>query len=434
MDRRRFLRACAESGLVACGYPPSLAFATAPVNCPSVGSDAGLDFAPSDVLEKIASLSGDGLAALAVSQSQSGTTTPTYFNLADSSLMAQYGWPGNLLPPPRQQEIRNACVAWAVGYSMGSFLNRLQTASAVTNSTAVRLSAADLYAKVLRREPGKQCGAPTQVRDALNVMVEEGVALDAGTASLGSDCVLPVSSNLFFLDGYHRLMAGDSVAIKAQLNNFLALPFAMFVFKDFGTFSKGSVYRHPADDTTCADGGHCMVIVGYDDSKAAYKVMNSWGSDWGDGGFCWISYDTFQQLVPEVYSPFVNTFKRSTMTSSSSSLEGVRVISAYVATPPSRQTHRFETLIFAFKFTEPISTKSYVIRAVSRNGSAKTVYERTLEQLLRASYVEAPLGTAGDAAALQDTTHFELEVKGLASGGQAITLTARAKYPDPQGR
>ena len=42
---------------------------------------------------------------------------------------------------------------------------------------------------------------------------------------------------------------------------------------------------------------HCSAIVGFDDnkdcgdgSKGAYKIMQSWGTGWGDGGFSWISY------------------------------------------------------------------------------------------------------------------------------------------------
>jgi C1A family cysteine protease len=40
---------------------------------------------------------------------------------------------------------------------------------------------------------------------------------------------------------------------------------------------------------------HCVVICGYDDAKHAYKVMNSFGTSWGDAGFSWIDYDLFPQ-------------------------------------------------------------------------------------------------------------------------------------------
>lgn len=39
--------------------------------------------------------------------------------------------------------------------------------------------------------------------------------------------------------------------------------------------------------------GHAMVIVGYDDYKygGAVEVLNSWGAEWGKGGYIWIKYD-----------------------------------------------------------------------------------------------------------------------------------------------
>jgi C1A family cysteine protease len=38
-------------------------------------------------------------------------------------------------------------------------------------------------------------------------------------------------------------------------------------------------------------GGHCMVIVGHDDSRKLYKVRNSWGKAWADSGYFFIPYD-----------------------------------------------------------------------------------------------------------------------------------------------
>ena len=37
-------------------------------------------------------------------------------------------------------------------------------------------------------------------------------------------------------------------------------------------------------------GGHCIVIVGYDDAKSLFLCANSWGTGWGDKGFCYIPY------------------------------------------------------------------------------------------------------------------------------------------------
>lgn len=36
---------------------------------------------------------------------------------------------------------------------------------------------------------------------------------------------------------------------------------------------------------------HALCLVGYDDSKNAFRFINSWGTSWGVNGYAWISYD-----------------------------------------------------------------------------------------------------------------------------------------------
>ena len=50
-------------------------------------------------------------------------------------------------------------------------------------------------------------------------------------------------------------------------------------------------------DTTLYDhnaSGHATCIVGYDDEKDAFKVMNSWGDSLGDHGFYWVKYNVVE--------------------------------------------------------------------------------------------------------------------------------------------
>ena len=37
-------------------------------------------------------------------------------------------------------------------------------------------------------------------------------------------------------------------------------------------------------------GGHAMLNVGYDTGKQVYIVRNSWGTDWGDKGYCYFPF------------------------------------------------------------------------------------------------------------------------------------------------
>ena len=44
-----------------------------------------------------------------------------------------------------------------------------------------------------------------------------------------------------------------------------------------------------------------LLVVGYDESRNAFEVMSSWGSNWGDGGYVWISYDSFGKYTNNGY-------------------------------------------------------------------------------------------------------------------------------------
>jgi len=46
----------------------------------------------------------------------------------------------------------------------------------------------------------------------------------------------------------------------------------------------------PFNQNSRSRGGHAFVIIGYDDRKSAFLVANSWGVDWGRGGFAWMNY------------------------------------------------------------------------------------------------------------------------------------------------
>ena len=60
----------------------------------------------------------------------------------------------------------------------------------------------------------------------------------------------------------------------------------------------GSVWKSSQERTL---GGHAMVLVGYDDHRHAFKVLNSRGRIWGDGGYGWIDFDFFRKVVDEAF-------------------------------------------------------------------------------------------------------------------------------------
>ena len=69
------------------------------------------------------------------------------------------------------------------------------------------------------------------------------------------------------------------------------------VYADFMTYGSG-VYKHV---TGAALGGHAVSIVGFDDTKKAWLIRNSWGKEWGDSGFAWVSYDDTSGIGAETW-------------------------------------------------------------------------------------------------------------------------------------
>lgn len=70
------------------------------------------------------------------------------------------------------------------------------------------------------------------------------------------------------------------------------------VYADFMTYA-GGVYKHV---TGAALGGHAISIVGYDDSKQAWLIRNSWGEEWGEKGFAWVAYTDTSGVGAETWS------------------------------------------------------------------------------------------------------------------------------------
>ena len=78
----------------------------------------------------------------------------------------------------------------------------------------------------------------------------------------------------------------DNERMKHHLSTKGPLVASIDMYYDFLFYSKG-VYSHFIDDLI---GGHCVSCIGYDDDKGAWLCKNSWGEQWGEGGYFWVKY------------------------------------------------------------------------------------------------------------------------------------------------
>jgi len=93
-----------------------------------------------------------------------------------------------------------------------------------------------------------------------------------------------------------------------RMKEYLAKGYAMqigfTVYSSYKQADKTGAIPYPSTNEAF-EGGHSVLIVGYDDNKeidnklgsitkGPFLIQNSWGVDWGDKGFGWLPYDYFK--------------------------------------------------------------------------------------------------------------------------------------------
>jgi len=216
------------------------------------------------------------------------------------------------LPPVDSQGGQGSCAAWAVGYYYKTYQE---------NKEHNRTSAAE-------RQDAHNICSPAYVYNLIHVADDNGayfddafqVLDDLGCSSLADmpyddgDYTTWPSTTAFKGGMYNRTQAPTGYAMSyLKLDSDTALDqlkqlllnghLATFGISVYGNYDNISDYNNIyalADETGSNRGGHAQCIVGYDDTivtpdgTGAFRVVNSWGTGWGDNGFYWISYEAIK--------------------------------------------------------------------------------------------------------------------------------------------
>ncbi|GGJ36557.1 C1 family peptidase [Deinococcus roseus] len=95
-----------------------------------------------------------------------------------------------------------------------------------------------------------------------------------------------------FLIEETRMVPVDLEAWKSALAEGNPIIFGLALFRSFYNHKKPGVVPHPTRNemSLAKHSGHAMLCVGYSDPDQMFIVRNSWGTNWGDRGYCYIPY------------------------------------------------------------------------------------------------------------------------------------------------
>ena len=235
-------------------------------------------------------------------------------------------------PVPGNQNPYGTCVAWAAAFGA-----RTVAESAALGRTDSRINTANAFSPAFlwnsaADDPTGRAG--WIISWALNFMVREGLVkrqpFEETMDFLACSPRLFARLRRYPISGYTRLFSdprspgsieGRVTPVKKSLAEGKPVIIGMNTPESFHEVGEAAVWRaktslwqdqfkrwRPAESPWNRYGGHAMCVVGYDDHKAggAFEVLNSWGTNWGGGGFVWIPYEDFANYVNEAYELIEN--------------------------------------------------------------------------------------------------------------------------------
>jgi C1A family cysteine protease len=100
-----------------------------------------------------------------------------------------------------------------------------------------------------------------------------------------------IKSAKYFKKFTYTFINQDLTSIKNCLNTYKApIIFGFLVYSSFFNTGSNGIVASPNTSSETLEGGHCMNIIGYDDSKSWFICVNSWGKSFGNNGICYMPY------------------------------------------------------------------------------------------------------------------------------------------------
>ncbi len=206
------------------------------------------------------------------------------------------------IPPVGNQGSQGSCASWASVYYYKSYQEGIERGWDLTTNDH-QFSPAYVYNQIVNGS----CDRGSTFPENFNILVSQGADPLSVFPYNQYDCSTQPTDEQksiaypYRAESYARLDVSDIDALKTYLASGDIFVVAIPVYTDF--------YYVPDDPNYVYDyewgdyqGGHGMAVVGYNDNLQAFKVVNSWGTSWGYGGFVNISYHFFETYAWEAWA------------------------------------------------------------------------------------------------------------------------------------
>jgi len=259
-----------------------------------------LNTAPYNFSWNAASSTGTTPTLTATAKDKAGNLTSTTITVAVDTIVIVVPPPSSPLPssyvintpPVGNQGNEGACVPFSVVYGARSVEEYYRKGSTSFNYSTNIFSPEYVYDQIKVGD----CGSGSSITGALDFMYNLGVTTWSTVpfSDVNGCTITPTSTQMaeaanYKIANYSKILSTDDVLFKTMLAANHPVMVGMNIDNNFVSATAGYVWNSIADGN-CP---HAVIIVGYDDSKNAYRIMNSWGTSWGDAGYLWVDYAVF---------------------------------------------------------------------------------------------------------------------------------------------
>ncbi len=204
-------------------------------------------------------------------------------------------------PPIGDQGSYGTCVAWAVGYNHKSYMEAMDDNHRTTFTEAQKFSPRYLFWAIPSASKGADCNG-TGFEPAYDVMLSDGISnlqtspyTELGDCSNSTTIGEDTIADNYLIQSYREVDVSTS-ELKQYLSQGRALSFGAKLGDNFMSYNSSDVHYSDTYGYSGQHAYHAMTLCGYDDNRGtngAFRVVNSWGTGWGDSGYIWVDYNFF---------------------------------------------------------------------------------------------------------------------------------------------